>query len=822
MRHPGPHRPATAGLSAASASFAIVVARAAFVSLVSLLPAGCDQSTHPLTPFSANVQDLRVTASQGKVTLSWTDPVDPKFERVEIWYGTNGAASTRYHGCIDCGGTEITGLVDGEEYTIVVVAIDDEGRQSEGTVGAGLPVNPPPAAVSGLQATAANHRVTLTWTDPTDSDFAGIVVTCDPGALETLVDAAEGTVTITSLTNDTTYTFSVVAVDTAGGESEATTVESIPVESITDIEVTGLTATAGYQQVTLDWTNPTDEDFDHCEVTWSPGGSTPVEVAGTASSKVVTGLTSGTEYTFTVKTLDPLGNHSAGTSASATPPVPVVATDDTGTVPEGCTEALAIASLIANDTNNLTGDPLEIVEVKDAVNGTAEISGTNVEFTSTGSAGVDASFVYVVRIQGQTLHQDEGTVTLTVEPSDVVANTDAAEVQQGEAVLISVSSLLANDEGEGLTFVDYGSPVGGSVSKSDQTITFTSTGLAYEAASFQYTVRNGDGATDSGTVNVSVTPLPTIEAYICADSAAVQSMLTSYTPPTVQDIFDSWGRFDGNSFYENKDAEGISANALAWELLTDPDRVSMPLNVWPYNGFVSSEELESYALEVTLSSTNADDDTIGVVIAFVRQDDTNYTLCAVRNNGGNPPSNRFEIQTGAETEKTGGWGVLYGEGATYNTWTIESGTVGGWSHSGEGGWGGQETRVRVVRQGDTIRCHATDWDDTGSYDAESEIVVDLTSDARLDKFRGAKPYGYMTLSQPDSTYLDIVLDGGLDATSVYDASTGEVWTYSVGTGWTKSTGVSIQDRVGYVRFVTNPDTGDTFLVTETEVILQDP
>jgi len=83
-------------------------------------------------------------------------------------------------------------------------------------------------------------------------------------------------------------------------------------------EVTSLTATAGVQQVVLTWHDPGDADFSKVQVTWTPGGSTPVEVGKGTQTSTCSGLTGGQSYTFTVKTVDNAGNVSAGTTATAT------------------------------------------------------------------------------------------------------------------------------------------------------------------------------------------------------------------------------------------------------------------------------------------------------------------------------------------------------------------------------------------------------------------------------------------------------------------------------------------------------------------------
>jgi hypothetical protein len=97
-------------------------------------------------------------------------------------------------------------------------------------------------------------------------------------------------------------------------------------------EVSSLSASAGDRSVTLSWTDPSDSDFaevrttDFAEVriTWTPedGGSQPVTVQPGTESATITGLTNGTEYTFTLKTVDTAGNASSGVTTVATPAAP--------------------------------------------------------------------------------------------------------------------------------------------------------------------------------------------------------------------------------------------------------------------------------------------------------------------------------------------------------------------------------------------------------------------------------------------------------------------------------------------------------------------
>ena len=126
--------------------------------------------------------------------------------------------------------------------------------------------------------------------------------------------------------------------------------------------------------------------------------------------------------------------------------------------------------------------------------------------------------------------------------------------------------------------------------------------------------------------------------------------------------------------------------------------------------------------------------------------------------------------------------MCYGENTNYASWIIDKKSVDGNAN----GWSSAQSGVKIERNGNIIKCYTTNWDDVDTYQASSLITIDLNSDPRLDKFKGAQSYGYVIYSQPDSTYLDKYrrIGGGLDVTKIYSANNGEVWEYLQGSGWT--------------------------------------
>ena len=186
----------------------------------------------------------------------------------------------------------------------------------------------PPAEVTKLETKAGDDKVSLSWTNPTDADLYQVEITASPAAGSlahpVYLSAEKGktmSFTAEGLNNGTAYTFTVKTIDKSlnksAGISTAEAVKPIDTSDKTPpAEVTALTAAAGNGKVSLSWTNPADADLYQVEITASPAAGSlahPVYLSaekGKTMSFTAEGLTSGTAYTFTVKTIDKALNKS--------------------------------------------------------------------------------------------------------------------------------------------------------------------------------------------------------------------------------------------------------------------------------------------------------------------------------------------------------------------------------------------------------------------------------------------------------------------------------------------------------------------------------
>lgn len=175
----------------------------------------------------------------------------------------------------------------------------------------------PPTVPGNLKVTDVTSRsVSLEWDASTDNvGVAGYTVSYGSNT----VDVTGTSTTISGLSPDTTYTFTVKARDLAGNESDesdpvtVTTEESsdpIPPTPPTDLQVTGKTTTS----ISLSWTASTD-NVGVIGYTISYG-SKSLDVTETTAT--ITGLTPGTTYTFSVVAKDAEGNESEAATIEAT------------------------------------------------------------------------------------------------------------------------------------------------------------------------------------------------------------------------------------------------------------------------------------------------------------------------------------------------------------------------------------------------------------------------------------------------------------------------------------------------------------------------
>jgi len=223
---------------------------------------------------------------------------------------------------------QITGLINGTAYTFVVTATNGVGSSAESL--ASNPVTPATTPGSPTTITGVSHNgyVSVSWTPPLNNGGDAVISytatarvngLAIPGkaCTATIVAPAEvpeSTCDVTGLTNGVTYTFTVVATNTVGSSVPSFASGDI-VPATVPTAPTNVVAVSHDGEVWLSWSAPIDDGglrVTSYDVTTLVGGVAPdppvtCSVNAPLLACIVTGLTNGTAYTFTVTATNGVG-----------------------------------------------------------------------------------------------------------------------------------------------------------------------------------------------------------------------------------------------------------------------------------------------------------------------------------------------------------------------------------------------------------------------------------------------------------------------------------------------------------------------------------
>ena len=224
-------------------------------------------------------------------------------------------------------------------------------------------------------------------------------------------------------------------------------------------------------------------------------GTATVQPDGSYTYTPAAGFSGTDSFTYTAK-------DSSGQTATSTVTVTVKpsAADDTVTARAGRTAtADAATGLLANDG----GSGLTVTGHTDPAHGTL-VLGKDGSYSYTPAQGFSGTDSFTYTAQDGTGATTKATVTVTVLPS---AGTDTITVTAGGPTTGAAPGLLGNDLGSGLSVTGTTQPAHGSVSVGeDGSYTYVPADGFSGTDSFDYTVTDGNGKTDTVTVTVLVRP----------------------------------------------------------------------------------------------------------------------------------------------------------------------------------------------------------------------------------------------------------------------------------------------------------------------------
>jgi hypothetical protein len=436
----------------------------------------------------SNVSGGDATLSSGAVTFAPTTDLCGDGEggfdyTISATGGTDTAHVTVDIDCVNDGPTANDDVASGTEDQDVVVAEADLVANDDDIDGGALSVTDVGNAQGG-SVSRAGGDVTFT----PDADVCG-AASFDYTVSDGNGGSDTGTVDITL---DCVQDAPVANDDTASGTED------------TDVEIDAASLAA----------NDDDADDDSLDVTdvGNAQHGTVVLDAGTITFTPDPDRCGDGAASFDYTVDDGHGNSDTGTvtiDLECTNDAPVANPDSVDATED--TPADLTTDLLANDTDIDAGDVLSISDYANVTGGTVDLTDGTLTFTpDTDQCGDEyGSFDYQVSDgNGGTSSWASVTVDVSCENDAPVANTDSDSTDEDTPLSIDPADLLANDtdadSGDTLALDSVGSPTHGTVDLDEGQITFVPEANFCGAAGFEYTVIDGNGESDTGTVDVTV------------------------------------------------------------------------------------------------------------------------------------------------------------------------------------------------------------------------------------------------------------------------------------------------------------------------------
>lgn len=243
--------------------------------------------------------------------------------------------------------------------------------------------------------------------------------------------------------------------------------------------VTGLRGTVGDSKVTLNWNTVAASDLSGYRIYLNGALYTTV----TTPTGVVTGLTNGTEYEFSVSSFDDSANESPKVSIKLTPTGPAPPDTTPPAVPLGLTAKAANQQAVLSWTANKEPDLAGYVLYQDGTK-LRQVNGST--YTVSGLTN-GQTYTFAVSAIDTSGNESARSAAVTVIPTDRIS---VVAIPNMDSIILQISG------GSGPYEVNWGSGQSATVSDTQ----FTIPGLTANT-SYVITVVDSGGLTWSGTVN---------------------------------------------------------------------------------------------------------------------------------------------------------------------------------------------------------------------------------------------------------------------------------------------------------------------------------
>jgi hypothetical protein len=401
-----------------------------------------------------------------------------------------------------------------------------------------------PGAPTGVLASSGIASATVSWSPPASdggSPIVGYTVTASPGNAMVTVDGATRMATLTGLTNGTTYTFTVAATNATG-----TGPASAPSNAVTPLATalppgppgTPVAVLNGTRAVLVTWSaaNNNASPITAYTVTSSPGNIS-VMTNGTTLSATVSGLVTGTAYTFTVTATNAAGTGPASAPSNAIEPA------DPPNAP-GMPTATAVAPNAASvswPATTTNGAPVTNYTVTSSPGGFSATTADGNTLTATVSGLANGvSYTFSVRASSAAGTGAPSAPSNAITAADVPTAPTSVTASAAKGFQAAVGWAASTARGSAITGYTVTSSPGGLIATSNgNMLTATVSGLA-EGTSYTFTVKAnsaiGASAPSSPSGSMTGSDVPNAPAMPTAVGNAADHITVSWSAPATHGV----------------------------------------------------------------------------------------------------------------------------------------------------------------------------------------------------------------------------------------------------------------------------------------------
>jgi uncharacterized repeat protein (TIGR02543 family) len=307
------------------------------------------------------------TGTGGTINVGWTVPTSDGGSAitdyiVEYSVAGSGTWTTFAEGTSTATSATVSGLTAGTAYEFRVTAKNIIGNSLPSFSSPTIETLPTAPTITGV--TSASEQVTVTWNAP--SHLGSGTITGDEYVV-TAYDASgneagsckptsgQRTCVVTGLDNGSAYTFKVAVVTTVGTSAQSVASATAIPAGVPSAPANVAAVTSG-SNMTVTFDAPADNGgsaITSYAVTSSPSGAT-CTVGANATTYICTGLTAGTNYTYSVKAVNSKGQSSASLDSTAVTAVaaPSAPQNVSAVITAGSTTLSATVSFDPPSTDN--------------------------------------------------------------------------------------------------------------------------------------------------------------------------------------------------------------------------------------------------------------------------------------------------------------------------------------------------------------------------------------------------------------------------------------------------------------------------------------